>query len=198
MRPFRFGVAIVAVAICGSANAEQVATESDGEVAVSISNDQVANAEMNALFVADQAIRLEVEKRGGWLAVKDDQAFMLRWEAEDADRMKRTRELLESNALKAGVDFYRAAFIFQHGDTPEDYLKAHHLAVLAIVKGYDARWISAATLDRYLQAIGRQQIYGTQFRADENGKYVKQPVETGVVSDAERQLLNVPPLASEW
>jgi hypothetical protein len=76
-------------------------------------------------------------------------------------------------------------------------LKAHHLAVIAISKGYDARWISAATLDRYLQATGKKQIYGTQSRSNEVGEYVREPVEPGIVSDAERTELKVPALADE-
>ncbi|MBL0021214.1 MAG: hypothetical protein IPP23_02220 [Sphingomonadales bacterium] len=194
VRLFGFGITILAFAICTPINAK-LTLDGDGKVsAENASQDQIANTEMNDLFLADQAIRLDVEKRGGWRAVKDDQAFMQRWEREDSARLKRTGELLELDALKAGIDFYRAAFIFQHGDKPEDYLKAHHLAVIAISKGYDARWISAATLDRYLQSIGKQQIYGTQYRANEAGEYISHPVEPEVVSDAERALLNVPAL----
>ncbi len=52
----------------------------------------------------------------------------------------------------------------QHGDAADDYLLAHILAVEAIVKGdASSKWISAATLDRYLQAIGKSQIFGTQY-----------------------------------
>ena len=39
---------------------------------------------------------------------------------------------------------------------------AHTLAMVAVARGdADARWIGAATLDRYLQAIGRPQVYRT-------------------------------------
>jgi hypothetical protein len=44
-----------------------------------------------------------------------------------------------------------ASFIFQHGNTVEDCLFAHVLAMEALVKGDEsAKWIAAATLDRYL------------------------------------------------
>lgn len=158
---------------------------------------QTANVEMQELFLADQAIRLEVEKRGGWIAVKDDKNFMERWEREDCARLQRTKELLDTNALNAGIDFYRAAFIFQHSDKTEDFLKAHHLAVLSIAKGYDARWISAATLDRYLLATGNKQIYGTQFLTNDDGENVLRPINPEIVSDSERALLNVPALGPE-
>ncbi len=157
----------------------------------------VDNIELAEMFADDQAIRNEISQRGGWVKVKDDKAFLVRWQTEDAARLARTQTLLEAGALKSGLDFYRAAFIYQHGQQPEDYLKAHHLAVIAISKGYDARWISAATLDRYLQATGKKQVYGTQSRANEVGQYIREPVELGIVSDAERGELNVPALADE-
>lgn len=156
-----------------------------------------SNAELAKMFTEDQTIRDEISQRGGWAKVKDDKAFLVRWETEDAARLARTQKLLEAGTIKSGLDFYRAAFIYQHGKRPEDYLKAHHLAVIAISKGYDARWISAATLDRYLQATGRKQVYGTQSRANEVGEYVREPVEFGIISDAERAELNVPALTDE-
>ncbi len=158
---------------------------------------EIENAELAKIFAEDQAIRNEIRQRGGWAKVKDDKAFLVRWETEDAARLARTQKLLEAGTVKSGLDFYRAAFIYQHGKRPEDYLKAHHLAVIAISKGYDSRWISAATLDRFLQATGRKQVYGTQSRANEVGEYVREPVEFGIISDAERAELNVPALADE-
>jgi hypothetical protein len=181
-----------------SGNAAKPTYVDDSLAAESAPEDIPANSEMRDIFMADQAIRTEVEKRGGWIAVKNDKAFLEKWEREDSDRLKRTSALLELGALKSGIDFYRAAYVFQHSKKSEDFLKAHHLAVISISKGYDARWISAATLDRYLQAIGRQQIYGTQFMANEVGKYIRQPVESGIVSDAERAQLNVPALTEDW
>jgi hypothetical protein len=154
------------------------------------------NIEMAKMFADDQAIRHEIGERG-WAKVKDDQAFLVRWQTDDAARLVSPQKLLDAGALKSGLDFYRAAFIFQHGTRPENYLKAHHLAVIAISKGYDARWISAATLDRYLQATDKKQIYGTQFRSNEQGEHVRDPVELGIVSDAERKELKVPALADE-
>jgi hypothetical protein len=200
MLPFGYVILIFAAAICcptQSKSAEQAAGSSsinDGEELPKISP---ANPKMHEIFLADQAIRLEVEKRGGWKGVKDDKIFMQRWKREDLERLRRTKELLESNKLQAGIDFYHAAFVFQHSSEPEDYLKAHHLAVIAISKGYDARWISAATLDRYLLSVGKQQIYGTQYRANEVGEYVREPVEPGIVNDSERAQLNVPLLIEE-
>jgi hypothetical protein len=62
--------------------------------------------------------------------------------------------------------------VFQHGEGSDDILLAHVLAVTATGKGdMDARWIAAATLDRFLQRVGQPQVFGTQFSfKTENGQ----------------------------
>ncbi len=90
-----------------------------------------------------------------------DQATL---QKHDAERRERVRELLSAGKVTTAQDFHDAAYIFQHGQKAEDYLLAHILAVEAVVKGDDpSKWISAATLDRYLQAIGQAQVFGTQY-----------------------------------
>jgi hypothetical protein len=85
-------------------------------------------------------------------------------EKRDAERRKRVREMLARDEVKTAQDFHDASFIFQHSQEPKDYLLAHVLAVEAVIKGDDSsKWISAATLDRYLQAIGQPQVFGTQY-----------------------------------
>jgi hypothetical protein len=82
----------------------------------------------------------------------------------DAMRREEARSLLAAGELKTALDFHDASFIFQHGDSLDDYLLAHILAIEAIVKGdASSKWIAAATLDRYLQAIGQKQVFGTQY-----------------------------------
>jgi hypothetical protein len=95
----------------------------------------------------------------------DEQQYNTRVEI----RKQQVRTLLTNGGLKTGEDFYDAAFIFQHGETADDYLFAHVLAMDAVVKGYDtAKWIAAATLDRYLQIIHQPQVFGTQYPLDPN------------------------------
>jgi hypothetical protein len=84
--------------------------------------------------------------------------------SRDALRRVEAKSLLAAGALTTAQDFHDAAFIFQHGHDPDDYLLAHILAIDAIVKGdTSSKWLAAATLDRYLQAIGQKQVFGTQY-----------------------------------
>src|SRR5487761_1465949 len=67
------------------------------------------------------------------------------------DEMRRTevRVLLAAGEIRTAQDFHDAAYVFQHGQEPDDYLLGHILAVEAVVKGdVSSKWISAATLDR--------------------------------------------------
>ena len=92
------------------------------------------------------------------------------WESiayRDEEREKIVRNLITEGKLQSGEDFYHAAMILQHGTSPEDQLLAHDLCVIAISKGESrAKWLAAASLDRYLTGIGRDQRYGTQFISD--------------------------------
>lgn len=146
-----------------------------------------SNAEMKAIFDADQADR----KAGpdiDWEKVA----------AADAARRARTRALLDAGALRSGDDNWHAAFVFQHGGTPEDYLMAHTLAVIAAARGRrGATWIAAATLDRYLQSIGQKQIYGTQYMTPQGGATTQEPYDRTLVSDALREEMGVPTQAEQ-
>jgi hypothetical protein len=170
----------------------QVSTDWDINVVYNLDGSNMPNAEMKAIFSEDQRVRT-----GG--------ADPATWGKTDALRRDRTRQLLAQGALRNGKDFEEASYIFQHGDTPDDYLLAHTLACVAIAKGDSAAiWISAATLDRYLMAIGQSQIYGTQYgkrgadgQLTENAPWTQEPYNRGLVSDALRAALNVPPQAQQ-
>lgn len=77
------------------------------------------------------------------------------------------RLLITKGEIETAADFHDAAVLFQHGESAEDYMMAHVLAIEALLKGDDSsKWLAAATLDRYLQIIGKPQIFGTQYDAD--------------------------------
>ena len=145
-----------------------------------------SNSEMAAIFKADQAERSV--KSIDWNALRP----------ADAKRRDQTDKLLSGGSLRTGNDFYDAAFVFQHGDTPSDYLKAHLLSMIAIEKGQSkATWIAVATLDRYLLKIGKPQVLGTQFMGPEGGKFTQEPYDRKLASDAMRKALTVPSLAEQ-
>ncbi len=83
-------------------------------------------------------------------------------------RCARIQLLLDSGLTLSAQDFHDAAYLFQHGETADDYLMAHILAVEAVIRGdQTSKWIAASTLDRYLQIIHRPQVFGTQYPRDE-------------------------------
>lgn len=86
-----------------------------------------------------------------------------------------------------------AAFIFQHGNCPDHYLLANKLSRKALGAGdEEARWIFAASLDRYLMSLGEPQKYGTQYTWTRDG-FGLYPVDPNT-TDSERAQYNVPPL----
>ncbi|WP_245653654.1 hypothetical protein [Sphingomonas pituitosa] len=148
--------------------------------------DRPTNPEMTAIFNADQAARSS-DTAIDWAKVGP----------EDRERRARTQALLDAGKLQSGEDYRNAAFIFQHGDSPADYLKAHALAVIAVARGKPAAtWIAAATLDRYLQAIGQPQVYGTQFQNGESG-WSQGAYQKALLPDALRKASRVPPLSDQ-
>lgn len=110
--------------------------------------------------------RLYVEDQQDTKTIKD--------EATNAEYLQRVkvrqqtlRTMLAAGQVTSGDDFLEPAFIFQHGDTADDCLFAHILAMEAMTRGRaSARWIAAATLDRYLQYSKQPQVFGTQYTMD--------------------------------
>jgi hypothetical protein len=143
------------------------------------------NPEMTKLFDEDQGARTS-GKPIDWDKLN----------VEDEARRVRVKATLEQGELKSGGDLKRAAFIFQHGDKPGDYLFAHALAVAAVARGdAEASWIAAATLDRYLQRIGQPQIYGTQYkRVGQTEKWTQEPFDRTLLNDGIRSVSGVPSL----
>jgi hypothetical protein len=117
----------------------------------------------------------------------------------DESRRKRVRELLDAGRLATGKDYRQAAFVFQHGSTPGDYLLAHVLAMAGVSKGdMESRWIAAATLDRYLQSVKQRQVFGTQyFRKDPSTPWTQQPYDRTFFSDTLRKEFCVPSVSQQ-
>ena len=145
------------------------------------------NPELARLMQEDQADRTP------------DDPKLIDWKIvgpRDAARLKRVKELYAHNQLKTGGDYYHAAMLLQHSDAADDFLLAHELCVAAISKG-DARakWLAAASEDRFLMNIGRPQRFATQFRCDgPNCEFHLYKVDE-TVTDELRKALDVPSLA---
>lgn len=163
-----------------------------GTVSFGMTFDAAASAQMAELFAADQAAR-----SGGPGAIDWDTVAR-----EDRERRVDTLKLLQSGRLSTPADFVGAAFLFQHGDCPAAYELANKLAAQAIAAGErpggiphpTARFIFAATYDRWQRSLGRPQKYGTQYvSVGEGCKYRFEPYDL-TTTDAERAEYGLPTL----
>ena len=159
-----------------------VATDWDDLKTYTTDDGAPSNPEMKRIFDEDQRVR-QPGARIDWSFVGKS----------DGERREATRKLLAEGALRTGEDFTWAAFVFQHGSAPGDYLLAHTLAMIAVKKGDGtALWIAAATLDRYLQSVHQPQIYGAQFLTPQGQPTTQEPYDRSLISDALRRELGVP------
>lgn len=142
--------------------------------------------ELQLLFEQDQADR-EV-------SVQVD-SMRQQWMLQRArERRQRVEELLASRPLLDAQDYFHAAMIFQHGETPEHFLLAHTLAYQGAKRGYAACFcLMAAAYDRVLMSAGLPQKYGTQY-ITRDGRRVLYDFDPAT-TDAERAEWHVPPLA---
>ena len=117
--------------------------------------------------------------------------------ADDSRRLA-IMALLQKGELHTGHDLESAALVFQHGQKSDDYLLAHVLSMVAISKGQSgAVWLSAATLDRYLQSIDHRQIFGTQFSTPAGKLTTQEPYDRSVIPDSLRGYMGVPSVAAQ-
>lgn len=146
------------------------------------------NDELRLLFETDQAERIDHPPYG----------TPEYWALRERDRLRRVRvtEIIASGGCTSAEDFYHAALIFQHGDALEEIAQAHQLAKQSADLGHvTARWLAAASLDRWLMVQGQPQKYGTQFVPD--GKRHRLWDVDPTTTDAERAAWDVPTLAEQ-
>jgi hypothetical protein len=158
------------------------------------------SSEVHRLFIEDQADRPNSKGLGmDWSRINE----------RDRKRRERTHQLLAAGELKSAQDFHDAAYIFQHGDSPDDFLLAHVLATVAVAKGDGSSlyggglWIAAASLDRYLQSIKTcseqqgSQVFGTQYGQVDSKPWTQGPYDRNLMPDALRVLFGVRPLSEQ-
>jgi len=118
--------------------------------------------------------------------------------ARDAERQAEVRQIITEGGVNTGQEYFYAALIFQHSSTPENLMFAHVLAVTAVVKGNaDAKWMAAATFDRYLWSIKQPQVFGTQLKPGADDKWTMEPYDRSTISDSIRAGWCVVPLAEQ-
>ena len=148
-----------------------------------------ANVELYRIVTDDQLART------GDFMKQDIREFA----ARDAVRLKKVKAIIEAGGLKTSGDYFNAALVAQHGETPEDFQLAHTLTLKAAEldpNNQRARWLAAAAADRELVRVGKPQRFGTQSTIHDGGIYVMNPVDPSV-TDAERAQWNVRALADQ-
>jgi hypothetical protein len=145
------------------------------------------NPDLERLYQQDQADRAGDLDKADWNGIAQ----------RDEERRKKVLEIVEKGGAREAGDYVHAAMVFQHGTRPEDYDRANQWAAKAVEldPGYPgARWLAAATKDRYLMWSGKPQLYGTQFKRDKDGPWYLWQVDPSI-TDEERAKWDVPPLA---
>lgn len=143
------------------------------------------NKKIAAMFKEDQEER--DPDKGTW-----DEKFWKELNKRDKKRRLEVRKIISAGGLNEAVDFYGAAMIFQHGETTSDYGMAKKLAKEAMEMGLEkAKWLYAATTDRYLVSKGKKQKFGTQFEKDNSDSWVIVGGIDSKTSQADRDKFNV-------
>jgi hypothetical protein len=116
--------------------------------------------------------------------------------ARDLKRRERVMELVAANELHTAEDYYHAAWVMNHGDTADEARNAHALALRSCKFGYrPARWLAAASYDRWQMYQGKPQKYGTNYLYD--GRQDRLWDVDPNTTDEERAEWDVPPLAEQ-
>ncbi|MFT8422832.1 MAG: hypothetical protein ABF665_15200 [Gluconacetobacter sp.] len=150
------------------------------------------NPQITNIFQADQ------DERTTLLHGKATAADWAKLAKRDEARRATLNTLMKHGALHSAADYAHAAMVYQHAETSDGYLLAHCLAMTAVSLGDEnARWLEAATLDRYLQEIGQPQIFGTQFTAAPGKDVTQAPYNRALLTDENRAAFNVPSLAAQ-
>lgn len=156
------------------------------------------SAAVKQIFQEDQADR-DVDFDS--MTEQQFKEWRARAHSHDLLHYKQMTDIITRGELHTGADFEKAAVIFQHGLKTDDYLFAHTLAVIAISKGRSqARWLAAASLDRYLHSMHQAQIYGTESLGTSAGRtdrWTQDPYNRTLIPDSLRSDLCVPDQAAQ-
>lgn len=143
------------------------------------------SSEIMKLFLADQKDREEFA---------EDSTKGLKIRQRDEQRLQKAKEIATRGKTSDPNELNMFAFIFQHGDTVEDYKQALNLTTQAVKHGLPPKnsLIPQATdrlmiqeqRDKGIPLNELRQKYGTQTRFDEAGIPIK-PLLDGTVTKEE-------------
>lgn len=149
--------------------------------------DEVSASDLARLFAEDQSDRIGPDGRA-----RTD----IDWKAVSARDRKREAQILgvyRGGGLKSGSDYYHAAMILQHSNDARMNLLAHEFAIISWVKrDQRARWLVAASEDRFLMKIGQPQRFGTQYQSKSVGSPLELYRMDNVVTNELRKEFEVP------
>ena len=146
---------------------------------------EAENLELKELYEADLA------ERDKSASISEEELLL-----RDRKRRDQVRIIIEKGGLRTAGDYHHAALVCQHGEILGDYKLANDLARTAMEMGDErAKWLYAATLDRWLVSTGKPQKFGTQFKQDQDGQWhLIEPIDSET-TDEERSKYNCPPLS---
>ena len=146
------------------------------------------NEELLSLYRADREEHASQAK----VNTSEYKAMRLR----DLQRREQVLKIVAQSELLSAEDYFHAAQVMNHGETLEDAWQAHTLAVRSSELGHrPARWLAAASYDRWLMYQVKPQKYGTNYIYDgiQDRLWEVDPSTT----DEERAEWDVPPLAEQ-
>jgi len=138
-----------------------------------------ASEELSKMVAEDQRLRSLPEEEQDWNLIANT----------DSLHRARVLDIIAEGALTKPDDFFHAALIFQHGTSAQDYGMAHTLSMqgLSLDSTHAGlKQMFALTKDRWLWSMGLPQVYGTQYRVDNSGRWTIEPFDSTAVTDKER------------
>ncbi len=121
----------------------------------SCSSKKLCSEDLQDIAEEDQA------DRKNFFQMSDDELSDLR--SRDTNRREKVLELSRMGCLNTAADYKAASLIYQHGESPEDYLRSYNWSKQGIAMGdLSQKSMMAMSLDRYLVKSGIKQLFGTQ------------------------------------
>lgn len=172
----------ILVVSCNDTNKTKDIAETKIKTETEITN----NAELQAMYKADQSDRRS--NNIDWSIVAK----------RDSLRQARIWELLDSNKVRTSEDYHNTAMIFQHGsDTVASAMAVKMMKKAIELDPTRNKWLLAAAIDRHLMRKGEPQIYGTQYVRKNGSPWELYKIDTTRITDKERIEFGVETLAEQ-